>query len=120
MGRYLSTNVSRCRQGRVCNVREAGMSHLSEFSLSRRFVRQSSDNLQAVQSTHLRRTYIHLEHKIDAIPDFWSVCVSCPFINAMYKNDAPVSLIGVFICPYKGINHDFFHFILCIKKASMN
>ena len=30
------------------------MSYLSEFSLSRRFVRQSSDNLQAVQSTHIQ------------------------------------------------------------------
>ena len=35
---------------RVCNVREPGMSYLSEFSLSRRFVRQSSTNLQAVQT----------------------------------------------------------------------
>ena len=25
----------------------------------------------------------------------------------MYKNDAPVLLIGIFIRPFKGINHDF-------------
>ncbi|MEL6804264.1 MAG: hypothetical protein AAFO91_10865, partial [Bacteroidota bacterium] len=36
-----------------------------------------------------------------AIPDFWSVCVSYPFINAMYKNDAPVLLIGTFIVRIK-------------------
>ena len=39
---------------RVCNVRESGMSYLSEFSLSRRFVRQSSTNLQAVQSAQTK------------------------------------------------------------------
>ena len=48
--RDLVMYVSRCRQRKVCHVRESGMSYLSEFSLSRRFVRQSSTNLQAVQT----------------------------------------------------------------------
>jgi len=37
----------------------------------------------------------------------------------MYKNDAPVLLIGAFIRPDKGINHDFPFYSLS-KKASMN
>ena len=48
--RDLVMYVSRCRQRKVCHVRESGTSYLSELVFVSLFVRQSSTNLQAVQT----------------------------------------------------------------------
>ena len=48
--RDLVMYVSRCRQRKVCHVRESGTSYLSELVFVSLFVRQSSTKLQAVQT----------------------------------------------------------------------
>jgi len=52
--RDLVMYVSRCRQRKVCHVRESGTSYLSELVFVSLFVRQSSTNLQAVQSAQTK------------------------------------------------------------------